>query len=84
MDHAPVHELRNAEDGKLLQILQANSVTALQSKGWKKPQRFSAKGRDGVTDIYGLIVWPHDFEAGKKYPVSDTGESVAATLQAAL
>jgi dipeptidyl aminopeptidase/acylaminoacyl peptidase len=35
----------------------------------KLPERFTAKGRDGKTEIYGLIVRPKDFDPKKKYPV---------------
>ena len=31
--------------------------------------RFSAKGRDGETDIWGIIHWPDDFDTEKSYPV---------------
>ena len=37
--------------------------------GWKLPERFVAKGRDGKTDIYGVIFRPTNFDPTKKYPV---------------
>ena len=37
--------------------------------GWRAPERFSAKGRDGVTDIHGIIIRPTTFDAKAKYPV---------------
>jgi dipeptidyl aminopeptidase/acylaminoacyl peptidase len=37
--------------------------------GWQVPERFVAKGRDGATDIYGVIYRPTSFDAQKKYPV---------------
>ena len=39
---------------------------------WKAPdpyERFAAKGRDGKTDIYGVIYRPTNFDANKKYAV---------------
>ena len=33
------------------------------------PEVFCAKGRDGETDIWGVIVRPVDFDPSKKYPV---------------
>ena len=37
--------------------------------GWQAPERFVAKGRDGKTDIYGVIFRPTNFDPAKKYPV---------------
>ena len=37
--------------------------------GWQTPERFVAKGRDGKTDIYGVIYRPTNFDPNKKYPV---------------
>jgi dipeptidyl-peptidase-4 len=36
---------------------------------WMAPERFTAKGRDGITDIYGIIVRPSGFDESKSYPV---------------
>jgi dipeptidyl aminopeptidase/acylaminoacyl peptidase len=41
----------------------------LLAAGWQVPERFVAKGRDGVTDIYGVILKPTNFDPTKKYPV---------------
>ena len=69
VDKTPIHELRRAEDGKLLcKLAEANWDELLQS-GWQIPQRFLAKGRDGETDIYGVIWHPTNFARGKEYPV---------------
>ena len=37
--------------------------------GWRAPERFVAKGRDGATDIYGVIFRPTTLDAKKRYPV---------------
>ena len=34
-----------------------------------RPERFTAKARDGVTDIFGIIVRPTNFQSDRKYPV---------------
>jgi dipeptidyl-peptidase 4 len=65
----PITELRSAEDGKLICKLETADVTELKKAGWRAPEPFVAKGRDGKTDIYGVIVRPTNFEPGKKYPV---------------
>jgi len=69
VDMAPVTELRSARDGALLATLETGDATALKAAGWKAPEVFSAKGRDGKTDIWGLIYRPSNFDPKKKYPV---------------
>ncbi len=69
VDLPPIHELRRSEDGRLLCVLERADSSALRATGWRPPERFVAKGRDGVTDIYGIIRWPSRLEQGRKYPV---------------
>jgi dipeptidyl-peptidase-4 len=68
-DVPPVTELRRVTDGKLVCKLEEADITELEAKGWKAPEVFVAKGRDGKTDIWGLIYRPRDFDPNKKYPV---------------
>ena len=37
--------------------------------GWPQPERFVAKGRDGITDIHGIILRPSDFDPSRRDPV---------------
>jgi dipeptidyl-peptidase 4 len=69
VDSPPVHELHRSSDGSLVCELERANPEALLATGWKYPERSSAKGRDGVTDIYGVIYRPSNFDASKKYPV---------------
>jgi dipeptidyl aminopeptidase/acylaminoacyl peptidase len=69
VDMAPVSELRNMEDGELVCTLESADISELVASGWSAPQVFSAKGRDGQTDIWGIICRPKDFDPNKKYPV---------------
>ncbi|MFK7789777.1 MAG: prolyl oligopeptidase family serine peptidase [Phycisphaeraceae bacterium] len=69
VDHAPVHELRSVETGELIKEIARADVSPLTNAGWIAPERFAAKGRDGETDIYGIIVKPTNFDPAKKYPV---------------
>lgn len=68
-DMTPVHELRSAESGKLISVLSKSDPTNLLNQGFKMPRVFSAKGRDGVTDIWGHAYFPTNFDPSKKYPV---------------
>lgn len=70
IDLPPVHELRRAEDGSLVTKLEDADISHLESiPGWSMPERFVAKGRDGVTDIWGVIHRPSNFDPSKKYPI---------------
>jgi dipeptidyl aminopeptidase/acylaminoacyl peptidase len=69
VDQPPVTELRSAVDGKIVRELERADAGALLATGWTPPERFVAKGRDGATDIYGIILRPRHFDASKKYPV---------------
>ncbi len=68
-DHPPVHELRRSSDGSLICVLEKADATALLAAGWTMPERFVAKGRDGHTDIHGILIKPSHFDAARKYPV---------------
>ena len=69
VDLAPVVELRRASDGRKVCDLERAELAPLAAAGWKAPERFVSKGRDGTTDIYGVIYRPTTFDAAKKYPV---------------
>jgi dipeptidyl aminopeptidase/acylaminoacyl peptidase len=70
VDSPPVSELRRSSDGTLVcHLEQADAQDALAARGGRWPERFVAKGRDGVTDIYGIIIRPRDFDPSRKYPV---------------
>lgn len=68
-DHPPVHELRRSDDGSLVAELERADASALLAAGWTMPERFVAKGRDGQTDIHGVMIKPSDFDPTKSYPV---------------
>jgi dipeptidyl aminopeptidase/acylaminoacyl peptidase len=55
--------------GALVAKLDSPDVTALNEAGFKFPEPFKVKADDGVTDLYGVMYKPFDFEPGKKYPV---------------
>ncbi|MHB1078951.1 MAG: prolyl oligopeptidase family serine peptidase [Prosthecobacter sp.] len=68
-DLPPVHELRRSRDGSLVCELEKADATKLLAAGWTLPERFVAKGRDGTTDIHGILIKPSHFDPAKKYPV---------------
>lgn len=70
IDLAPASVLRDA-DGRLVRELEKADIEPLLATGWKWPERFTVKARDGTTDLYGVIYKPSDFDPAKKYPVID-------------
>lgn len=69
VDQAPVVELRSACDGASITVLETADASGLDETGWRAPERFVAKGRDGTTDIHGIIIRPSSFDPNAKYPV---------------
>lgn len=69
-DTVPVTVVRGV-DGRIIQTLEEGDVTALLESGWRWPTSFTVKARDGVTDLYGLLFFPSDFDPDSSYPVID-------------
>ena len=69
IDQPPTHELRRTSDGEKVCLLEEADISELKSAGWEAPEVFVAKGRDGKTDIWGIISRPRNFDPNKKYPV---------------
>jgi dipeptidyl aminopeptidase/acylaminoacyl peptidase len=68
VDLPNVAELHRA-DGSLVRVIAKGDISRLLAAGFRYPEPFVAKGRDGKTDIWGLIVKPLNFDPAKKYPV---------------
>lgn len=69
VDLPNVAELHRTADGALVRTIAKGDVSRLLAAGYKPPQSFVAKGRDGKTDIWGMIVKPKDFDPDKHYRV---------------
>ncbi len=69
IDQAPVVVVKSAKDGKELLPLQKANIDQLEATGWKAPEVFVSKARDGKTDIWGMIIRPSNFDPEKTYPV---------------
>lgn len=65
---APQSLIRNASGEQVLALEQAD-ISALLAAGWVAPEPFVIKARDQLTDIYGLLYKPSNFDANKSYPV---------------
>jgi dipeptidyl aminopeptidase/acylaminoacyl peptidase len=61
--------VRDALTGRVVMELEEADVSRLVELGWKMPERFEVKAADGITDIYGVMWKPFDFDSTKIYPV---------------
>lgn len=68
VDRAPFVTVRDVA-GKVLMALETTDLSALKKTGWQMPETFTVKAADGVTDLYGNMWKPFDFDPKKKYPV---------------
>ena len=67
VDLPTVSELHHG-NGTLIETLETGDISRLSDAGFKVPEVFVAPGRND-TDIWGLIVRPHDYDPDKTYPV---------------
>lgn len=56
-------------NGKKVMDLEKADLSALFQAGYKFPEPFVAKADDGITDLYGVVYKPFDFDSTKKYPI---------------
>ena len=68
VDLEPRSVLRDNK-GKVLLELARPDLKRLYEMGWKMPEMFTVKARDGVTDLYGVMWKPVDFDSTKTYPI---------------
>jgi dipeptidyl aminopeptidase/acylaminoacyl peptidase len=64
----PASVLYNAE-GKKVMDLETADLSSLLATGYKFPETFKVKADDGITDLYGVMYKPFDFDSTKKYPI---------------
>ncbi|MDD2426340.1 MAG: DPP IV N-terminal domain-containing protein [Bacteroidales bacterium] len=55
--------------GKRIMELEKADLSLLFEAGYKFPERFKIKAGDGVTDLYGVMYKPFDFDSTKLYPI---------------
>lgn len=69
VDLATVSELRRTSGRQIISELERGDIQELIAAGWRAPEVFTAAGRDGKTEIWGVIFRPVNFDPSKKYPV---------------
>ncbi len=70
VDYTPGVALYGATGRKILDLETAD-LSLLLEAGYKFPERFKVKAADGVTDLYGAMYKPFDFDSTKVYPICD-------------
>jgi dipeptidyl aminopeptidase/acylaminoacyl peptidase len=69
VDLPTVGQLRRTSDRSVVMDLEQGDASALLATGWRYPEVFVSKARDGATDIWGVIVRPTNFDSAQQYPV---------------
>ncbi len=69
VDQPPVTVVRSTDDGHVVDTIERADISKLLANGWRAPEVFVAKGRDGKTDMWGVIQHPVHFDPSRKYPV---------------
>ena len=68
VDTAPASALFDAAGRKVMDLEEAD-LSLLMAAGYQYPEPYSVKAADGVTDLYGVMYKPFDFDPDKKYPI---------------
>jgi len=69
LDLPPVMELHRSGDASLVMAVDKADDTQLKAAGWHPAEPFHAAGRDGKTQIWGVIYRPANFDPRRQYPV---------------
>jgi dipeptidyl-peptidase 4 len=65
---APTADLNDVLGTCILTLEQTDATTLIEA-GFKYPEPFKVKADDGITDLYGVMYKPFDFDAAKHYPI---------------
>ncbi len=65
----PVAALHDATTGRKILDLETADLSKLREAGFKFPEPFTVKAADGVTDLFGVMYKPFDFDSTKRYPL---------------
>jgi dipeptidyl aminopeptidase/acylaminoacyl peptidase len=69
IDQPPQTILGKTETGKTIADIQHADIRAFLKVTTTLPHAFKAKGRDGITDIWGVYFVPANFDSTKRYPI---------------
>ncbi len=69
IESPPVTVLRDALTGRVVRKLETADASQLAALGFKGARVFTAKARDGVTDLYGVMYLPSNLDTTRRYPI---------------
>ena len=69
VEEEPVTVLRAAADGNVVRELELADISGIEEIGFIPGEVFSAKARDGITDLFGILYLPPDLDENAKYPI---------------
>jgi dipeptidyl-peptidase 4 len=64
----PTSAVHDASGRKIMDLHEAD-FSRLEAAGYRFPEPYSVKAADGITDLYGVMYLPYDFDATKRYPI---------------
>ena len=70
VDYKPAVMLVNTANGKRTALEEAD-FSRLMAAGYQFPERFKVKAADGITDLWGEMHKPFDFDSTKVYAIAD-------------
>ena len=65
----PTRTVLRDNRGRELMVLEEVDISKLEETGYTLPEQFSVKAADGVTDLYGVMWKPSNFDPGIEYPI---------------
>jgi dipeptidyl aminopeptidase/acylaminoacyl peptidase len=68
VNSVPKSQLMDGNGNKVMDLETAD-LSLLMAAGYKFPEPFKVKADDGITDLYGVMYKPFDFDPAKKYPI---------------
>ncbi len=68
IDSEPRSVLKD-NSGRIIMELETSDISRLEEAGWRMPERFNVKAGDSITDLYGVMWKPFNFDPEKKYPI---------------
>jgi dipeptidyl-peptidase 4 len=68
-DIPPASRVVDAMNGKVVAEVAASDTSRYHKLGLRKAELFTYKSADGATTLHGLVQFPSNFDASRKYPV---------------
>jgi dipeptidyl aminopeptidase/acylaminoacyl peptidase len=65
----PVSLVRSARDGRTVVDVEQADISRLEEMGFEAAQPFTAKARDGITNLHGVIYFPPNVDEDAEYPI---------------